>query len=176
MKKINNVLLTGILLAATLISQAQKMNTIAIDAGDFPGYFKPAENIPESRLNEININAIRHFTLFFENPLRVKWYKTPVGFLVYFTCENMKKMAAYNKKGIWVHTLSYYGEYKLPGYVRHLVKSIYYDFIINQVIQLEEDNQLVYMVQMEDPTSFITVAVDDYEMKIVKAIKKQGER
>jgi hypothetical protein len=68
--------------------------------------------------------------------------------------------------------LSYYSEYKLPWYVRRLVNSVYYDFIINQVIQVEEDNQLVYMIQMEDSTSLKTVEVSDYEMKIVKDLRK----
>ncbi len=174
--KIITITITGIILATTVISHAQKINKMISDVGNSSEYFTLPENVPETRLNDININAVRHFNLFFENPLHVKWYKVPGAFIVYFTCDSVKKMAAYDKRGIWVHTLSYYSEYKLPWHVRHLVKSVYYDYIINQVVQVEEDNQLVYMVQMEDATSFITVAVDDYEMKIVKAIKKQNKR
>lgn len=155
-----------------LISRAQKINKISFDERRSSKYFAMPENAPETRLNDININAVRHFTLFFEKPLHVKWYKVPGAFIAYFTSDSIKKMAAYNNRGIWVHTLSYYNEHKLPGYVRHLLKSVYYDYIINQVVQVEEDNQLVYMIQMEDAASFITVAVEENEMKIVKTIRK----
>ena len=171
MKKITFII-TAAILIATFIGHAQKINKIASDASNFSEYFSPPKNGPETRLNDININAVRHFNLFFENPLNVKWYKVPGAFIVYFACDGIKKMAAYNSRGIWIHTLSYYNEHKLPGYVRHLVKSVYYDFIINQVVQIEEDDELVYMIQIEDSTSFKTVEVSDYEMKIVKDLRK----
>ena len=170
--KIITITVTVVILATTVISHAQKINKMVSDGRNSSEYFTLPENVPETRLNDINMNAVRHFNLFFTSALHVKWYKVPGAFIVYFICDSVKKMAAYDKKGIWVHTLSYYSEYKLPRYVRRLVKSVYYDFHINQVIQVEEDNQLVYMIQIEDSISFKTVAVSDYEMKIVKDFKK----
>ena len=173
MKKINLKLFTiGIALTSVVIIHAQKINKITYDEIETSGNFTFPGKAPEILLNDININAIRHFNISFNNPLHIKWDKIPGGFSVYFISDSIKKMAAYTNKGTWIHTLSFYDEHKLPGYVRHLVKSVYYDFIINQVIQIEEDNQFVYMIQIEDSTSFKTITVSDYEMKIVKDLRK----
>jgi hypothetical protein len=173
MKKINLALFTiGIVLTSAVITQAQKINKVAYAETDTSGYFTFGEKTPKLLLNEISIKAVRHFNVSFNTPLHVKWDRIPGGVSVHFISDGIKKLVAYTGKGTWIHTLSFYDEHKLPQYVKHLVKSVYYDFAINQVVQIEEDDELVYMIQLEDSMSFKTVAVDDYEMKIVKDLRK----
>ena len=172
MKKINILLLIGVFLATRAMSQTGNSIKIGLDKRSSPKQFTAFEKPPGLRLNDININAVRDLNMFFKNPVNLIWEKIPNGYVAHFRCNDIKMMVAYSHIGTWVHTISYYDEFKLPVHIRHLVKSMYYDFVINQVVQLEEDDRLIYMVQMEDSTSFKTIMVSDEGMETVKDIKK----
>ncbi len=154
-----------------LVGHAQGTNAISLDERNSSEYFTTSEVKPTVRMNDINIHAARHFNIFFKAPLNVNWEKVPEGYVAHFTSGGIKRMVAYSNRGTWVHTLSYYDEFKLP-HIRHLVKSVYYDFIINQIIQIEDDSELFYVVQIANAGSFKTLMVCDGDIQIIEDIKK----
>ena len=82
-------------------------------------------------------------------------------------------MAAYDLKGHWRFTISYYDEKKLPDEVRATVKSIYYDYNITRVEEIHVDDIIMYLVHMQDENTWKILKIADREMSIVEDFNKK---
>jgi hypothetical protein len=80
--------------------------------------------------NNINVRAVRHFLLNFDNVSGEEWYDAPNMFAVMFTLNNVDYRVDYDKKGNWIETFRTYDENKLPPDIKDIVKSSYYDYKI----------------------------------------------
>jgi hypothetical protein len=90
-----------------------------------------------------------------------QWYKATTGYEAEFGEGPVKGLYWYDKKGNWVYSVLTYGEDKMPEDVRRLVRSTYYDFNIGWVKEVSESQNLVYVIHIEDKTSWKNVAVQD---------------
>lgn len=121
----------------------------------------------------INVKAVRDFTQSFRLAENVHWYKVPDGVMVYFTENNIKTKAGYDKNGNWLYSLRSYAEKYLPRDVRARVKSIYYDYSITWVNEITKERQHTYLVQLQDNSSCKTIRVcEDEEMEVVEEFVK----
>lgn len=173
MKKISSLLFIGSILvtmASTNVNAQSNKNSF--NYSDLA--FEPERSaLRPVNMNAITPNAVRDFNNAFKNAVNIKWYNVPEsGAVVYFTNEEIQMKSAYNKKGQWQYTLSFYDENKLSPAVRKLVKSSYYDFAISRVIEVEQDNKTIFVVYLEDATSLKTARVCNGEMEIVEDYKK----
>ena len=124
--------------------------------------------------NDINIKAVRNFISEYKNIPDAKWFKSANGlFVVYFNNENIQNWIYYNKKGDFEYMLRHYKEEKLPGGVRHLVKSNYYDFNIYHVSEIRYDGKIAWYVSIEDKTCWKKIKVVDDEMEIIFDLPKK---
>jgi hypothetical protein len=87
--------------------------------------------------NSINVRAVRHFLLNFDNVSGEEWYEAPNMFAVMFTLNNINYRVDYDKKGNWIETFRTYDENKLPPDTKDIVKSSYYDYKIFLVQEIE---------------------------------------
>ena len=101
-----------------------------------------------------------------------QWYKSPAGYEAEYTEGPVKALYWYDKKGHLIYSILTYGEDKLPEDVRALVRSTYYDFGIGWVKQVNEAQNLVYVVHMENDKAWKEVAVQDGEMRVLKEFCK----
>ena len=121
---------------------------------------------------EVNINAARDFKKKYKNATDVKWVKNENGASVYFTNDGVKMRASYNAKGKKEYTLSYYDETKMDADLRRLVRSSYYDHNIVIVTEVIRNNQLYYLVKMENEKEYLTLKVTDEEMTVFEKTVK----
>jgi len=109
--------------------------------------------------------ASKDFQKTFAGINNVTWYQVNSGgYIARFAQDDVKTIVAYNPKGNWSYTIDYYGEKKLPGEVRAMVKRTYYDYSIIGIAEVHFNEQMVYMVYLQDENHFKTIRIYDDEM------------
>jgi hypothetical protein len=101
-----------------------------------------------------------------------QWYKMPEGYQAEYTDGPVKGRYVYNRKGNWVYSILTYGEERLPEDLRQLVRSTYFDFGIRWVKEVNEAQNLVYVIHIENDKAWKDVAVQDGEMRVLNAFCK----
>ncbi len=124
--------------------------------------------------NEINIRAFRDFLDRFDKVGNVLWFSTANdGFEAYFVQDGYGNRIIYDKKGSWRFSLINYKEDKLPRDIRAVVKSIYFDFDITQVEEVQTIEGSEYIVCLEDKSKIIVVNVNrEGQMEVLKDLNK----
>ena len=125
-------------------------------------------------LRDINQKALKHFSRSIKNAKGEKWFEKRDGYVVYYMKDGYQSHAVYNIKGNWLYTIGVYSEENLPFSVRDLVKRNYYDFNIFQVLEIKIENKIIYLVRVEDKTSWKTIRVQDGEMQVIEQYRKSG--
>ena len=132
------------------------------------------------RLNERNAQAVRNFDRDYKKVTDARWIKSANGFVAYFIQDNIQNWIFYNDKGSLEFMIRDYYEEKLPRNVRHIVKSVYYDFSIFCVNEITVKGITTYVVTLKnkakDKTFWKIVQVVDGEMEIVKEYSQKTEQ
>ena len=80
--------------------------------------------------------------------------------------------SSYNTKGRTEYTLKYYDESKIPTEVRHLVKSTYYDYTIVIATEVVRNENVSYLIKMQNEKEFLTVKFDNGELSVFERTTK----
>ena len=115
-------------------------------------------------LNHISIRAIRDFHSMFGDTFDEDWYKVGNGYIAKFTENNMKVRVDFDRNGNWLSTVKIMTEKQMPRQVRNKVKSIYFDYTITLVMEIENKEDKIYVVNLEGETTWKKVKVSDGEM------------
>lgn len=128
------------------------------------------ENTGAPRLNNLNIKAVRDFTKRFSNAENAAWHTIENAFIVKFSINKSETVAAYSSKGGWLYTVKRYQENKMPESVRSVVKPVYYDCVIDGIVQVNipQDEQTIYVVYMHDDKNVKILRVCNGEMELIK--------
>jgi hypothetical protein len=162
-------IITGISMHAQTSVKKQAFNNVAIVELEAVA---PVHNSMADFRN-IPIKAVRSFKNTWQHVDNETWYKILDGFRARFTEDGVLFLVTYNKKGKWVHTMRQYDETKLERYVRAQVKSVYYDYSIMLVEEIEYSMKpLTYIIHMEDKASFKNIKICDREMEVITEINK----
>ena len=123
--------------------------------------------------SSLNMRALKDFQKSFKDAANVSWYKAENGaLLASFTIDEVKNSVAYDKKGRWLYSIKRYSEQKLPKDLRAGVKSVYYDFNIVNIEEVEINDQTIYIIHLEDATSMKTLRICDGDMEEVQNFVK----
>ena len=161
MKKFIGLLLTGMFILGGLATQAQTSDKAYLLDASAIGVDKAAAR------------ATRDFWQRAGEQKEEQWYKSPRGYVAEYEAGPVKGRFVYNQKGDWSYSILTYGEKQLPEDVRQLVRSHYYDYGITWVKEVNEDDAVVYVVHLEDEATWKEVAVQDGEIRVLKAMYKQ---
>jgi len=162
-------IITGISLHAQTAVKKQAFNTVAIVEQEA---LAPAHNSMADFRN-IPIKAVRSFKNTWQHVDNETWYRIPDGYRARFTEDGVLYLVTYNKNGKWLHTMRQYNETKLERYVRAQVKSVYYDYSIILIEEIEYAMKpLTYIIHMEDKASFKNIKICDREMEEITEIYK----
>jgi hypothetical protein len=124
-------------------------------------------------LYSIHIKAVRNFKQSYQHINDETWFTIPKGYRARFVEKGIRHDVTYDKKGNWLYTIRQYKEDLFPRDIRAQVKSIYYDYSIILVEEIERPRKsLVYVVHMEDRYTLKNVQVCDKEIETVLEIKK----
>ena len=162
-KKIISLLLTGVLLTAGTMTQAQ---TSTSDKA----YLLNLHNISTDKSA---IRATRDFWQRTGEQNDAQWYKDAEGYLAEYSVGSTKSQFFYDRNGNFRFSILTYTEKEMPADVRHLVRSNYYDFSIGWVKEVDEAQTTAYVVHIEDTSSWKDVVVQDGEMRVLHAFRKQ---
>jgi len=134
----------------------------------------PADSTIDNTSKDINERAVKNFQKQFPGIVNPSWYKASDGFIASFKENTMKTRVSYDKKGRFKNIVNYYGEEMLPQDVRKVVKSIYYDYAIISVAEINvniNDAKTTYIVSIQSENSLKILTVYDSEIFSVKEYK-----
>ncbi|THU39191.1 hypothetical protein FAM09_11790 [Niastella caeni] len=121
----------------------------------------------------IPIKAVRNFKSTWQHVDNEAWYQIKDGYRARFTENGVLYLVTYDKKGKWLHTIRQYDEAKMDRDLRAQVRSVYFDYNILLVEEIEQLlKPLIYVIHLEDKTSFKNIRFCDREMTVVSEIQK----
>jgi|ERR1051326_3898354 hypothetical protein len=128
-----------------------------------------SDNIEPSAVNH---KAVKDFDRNFKNA-NAKWYQVENQFVAMFADDNVSYQVAYDKKGHKLYSIRNFNEDKLPADLRHNVKSIYYDYAITLVQEIEMPlKPLTFIVHLDGKSDLINLRISDGEMDEWQKFKK----
>ena len=137
--------------------------------------FQKAAALPNNMatFRDIPIKAVRSFKTTWQHVDNESWYKVPDGYRARFTQDGALYLITYNKRGNWLNTMRQYDETMLDREVRSEVKTVYYDYSIMLVEEIDLPMKpLTYIIHMEDKTTFLNIRICNREMEEMTLINK----
>lgn len=121
-------------------------------------------------------NVRAEFDKKFSNAENVVWDNLGKNFLAKFSIGDMKFRALLNPKGQLIYKNTYGDEKLLPTYLRKEVKRNYVEYLITNVVMVEEANRRIWVVNLEDDTNYVIVRIENDEMEQVKQYMNLSHR
>ena len=144
----------------TIILSSLVAVVIALSSGPVFSADKPAgDNIP--------VKAHRHFKKMFAGVSGEQWSVTSSGFMSAFAIDGAVSRVFYDNKGNWLFTIDCYDESKLPADTRAILKSVYPDYSILTVEEIQMPERIIYQVDITCNKNWKTVRIYDGDMELV---------
>jgi hypothetical protein len=125
-------------------------------------------------IKNVNARAMRDFRQRFNDPRNVLWFTDQNGFTSYFMQDGYGNRAFYGKNGTWQYSLIFYNEDKLPREIRAAVKSVYFDYSITMVEEVQTNEGMAYIFHLEDRLNLkILKVTKDGEMEMLQELTKE---
>jgi hypothetical protein len=164
------IVLTPVAMKAQTVVNHEQM-----DEGPVENYLAPDEPVRNgmAAYRNIHIKAVREFKTTYKTVDNESWSITPAGYQARFVDDGALYLVFYNKKGKWLHTKKQFDETKLDKEVRAQIKSVYYDYTIFLIEEIEEPQKSVsYIVHMEDANSYKHIRIRDKRIDMVMDVDK----
>jgi len=158
------------MLVFTLAANAQvSPNSYAINR---PAHNYRPEFTDTKYLNEINVNAIRHFNRTFGEFTDENWTTTEDGYRADYVNNAIIYHIEYNKAGNWVSTLRVYQSELLPTQIADVVHAEFPSSTILTTNEVSTGDKLAYFTQIQDSTTLKTVSIVDGELKTLNTYQR----
>jgi hypothetical protein len=118
------------------------------------------------------VKSARTFWRMYGDAKNEKWYSLPGGSLAQFETQGIAYRVIFDKKENWMYTLKQYTEKELPAQVRAMVKSVYYDYPITWVKEVNQSQYIVYLIHIENDREWKTLRVAEDEMEVAEEYSK----
>jgi hypothetical protein len=166
MKKFLATLISGIIFSSlTSTSNAQALNVSTKETVAAPA--------PAAAPSKANSRAMNNFKKSFADGPDVNWFTEKEVISATMNRDGKRIHVVYDLKGRWLHTISSYDESKLTKDLRARVKSVYYDYKITLVQEIQEGQLTFYVIHLEDETSYKQIGLYEGEMNVIKEFNKQ---
>lgn len=139
---------------------------------------KPKANVRSSKpkadyLNDINVRAMRDFVGRYGDAENVKWHNTNGSFIAVFFRDSVQHRIVYTRRGDLNYIMKYYEEKQMASNVRAQVKSIYYDYKIYVIQEIEvPGSPAVYFINLQGEKDWKKVRICQGEMNLLEEFKK----
>ena len=121
----------------------------------------------------LSVDELKDFQERYNNIKNAMWFSDQNGFESYFVQNGFGNRVYYGKKGHWLYSLILHTEHELPSDVRASIKSIYFDFAITLVEEVQTNYGVFYIVNLEDKSNIKILKVSDLgEIYILLQINK----
>ena len=171
MKKLISTAIVAMFITTVPVSggYAQPENEKMFSSDFYPTIVRPLD---AEKLYADNTKALRNFKKEFKNTTSESWYALQNGYRVKFLQNGVYNMADYNEKGRWLRTIRYYDETGLPKSIRNAVRHEFLDFSIFLVMEMNLPQSTIYLVKIEDKSSWKTVRVAGDDLDVVESFTK----
>ena len=136
--------------------------------------FTNSDNTPVNKSLAINNKVQKSFAHYFAAATGQFWSKVGSAFHTSFYVNGAHNCALFDKSGHLLYAIKYGKEKDLPADVRKIIKSEYYDYDITAAIEVKADERNIWVVNMKDDTTYLTVRVEDGEMEKVQEFTKSN--
>jgi hypothetical protein len=164
-KKIIKSLL-GLLSAVVILNSSYAQTTAMLPPNTSDQKTKHAYNLnnpePVSKdkalsANEVSSKAIRTFERNFKHTTNQQWYglKGNTYLTTFIDKEGRDSRVLFAKNGYMIYAISYGEEQILPIAYRRQIKSRYVDYSIGRVIEINVDDQKVWVINLEDANTIV---------------------
>jgi len=117
--------------------------------------------------------ALQSFNSKMDHPANTIELPAKGGYVIESTVDEHRVRAAYNTKGKWTYTITYYATDNLDKYVMDHVRDNFENYYISGMDKIEQPgSRTVFMVYISNNDSFKTVEVIGNEVILVKDIHK----
>ena len=114
----------------------------------------------------INKKIQKSFTGSFAGITGQNWSMVGNNFHTSFYTNGIEACALFDKHGHLIYAITYVQEKEMPSDIRKIVKSEYYDYMITLAIEVKQNKRDIWIVNMEDVSTHITVRLEDGEMEL----------
>lgn len=122
-----------------------------------------------------NSKALRNFNIMYKKDMPdAKWYVLQDGMVASFSRGDVNTQVVYNKKGNWLHTLTYYPASKTPQNITSIMDDVYPKDDIKLTVKVEEGNIQFYIVQLEGKMTLKKVTVYNGEVNLLEEYTKSN--
>lgn len=136
--------------------------------------FTNSDYAPANASLAINNKVQKSFDQYFAGVTRQYWSEVGRDFHNSFYLNGVHNCALFSKNGRLIYSISYGSEKDLPADLRKIIKREYYDYDITMAIEVKvkEQDRNIWVVNMEDDTTYLTIRVEDGEMEQVQEFEK----
>jgi hypothetical protein len=129
---------------------------------------------PQSQyLNDINVRAMRDFVSRYGDATDAVWHRSNENYIAVFTRDSVQHRVIYSGHGDLSYEMRYYEENRMPRNIRAQVKSVYYDYKIFIIQEIETpEHPTIYIVNLQGDTEWKKVKLCQGEMEIIEEFKK----
>lgn len=169
-------------LAVTTGAHAQIAGNVALldSKKDAVKIYEPitSEKVNNVNLNYISDKAVKNFKKSYKLASDENWFVAKDGFAAKFTSNGINNVIYYDKKGRWQATIKIYGEDKISHNLRNMIKSVYSDYKINGVQEIETLISPLgiptYIVYIQDGNNFKIIRVSDDVMDVYQEFRSNN--
>jgi hypothetical protein len=124
-------------------------------------------------MNDINTRAMRDFVSRYKDVTTEQWHKTNGNWVAVFFRDSVQYRVVYDKRGDLNFIMKYYEEPELARDVRARIKSVYFDYKIFIVQEIESpDHSTVYIVNLQGDTDWKKIKLCDGDIEVMEQYKK----
>jgi len=163
---------TKILTALKICVMSATIVSVSNAQGNLSTKEVPSTESSPSSVPVVNTKITRALEGYFKNATNIRWYEIKNNYVIKFNLGGHQNRALFTKSGHLVYHITYGTEELLPGEVRKLVKSEYYDQKITRVLKVNQDQRTIWVIHMEDQKEFIMVRVEDGQLEETKRMEK----
>jgi len=176
MKNTSRFLIAAALLTIAGTSQLQAQTVQLNESVRTPARYNDlasTDDLSGRTTNFVKSRALRDFSKRATFAVNDQWYRFTDGYLVKY--EDMKGISCrtdYDKLGNWISTTRYYGKELLAGDLRSIIGSIYLDFTITTIQEINFPKHTVYIIHMYSHDRWQNVQVANGEVKVLEERQK----
>ena len=177
-KIISNVIGCLLLLLTTNSSFTQvtanrkELNNVYAVSVNPKSNFTNSDNTPVNTSLAINNKVQKSFAHYFAGATRQYWTKMGTDFLTSFYVNGVYNRALFDKRSHLIYAIRYCLEKDMPADVRKIIKSEYYDYVITLATEVKQDERDIWVVNMKNDNTYLTVRVENGEMEQVQEFEK----
>jgi hypothetical protein len=124
----------------------------------------------DTRLNEINPQAFRHFKKNFPTVSNEYWYKTESGFVVKYMENKILSQSYYDNRGAFIYNVKYVEEKDLDKEVIYRINREFPGYVIDVASEVKSDMNIMYFLSLKNKMKVKNIMVTDMELKVIEDI------